>query len=113
MVPVVLLCVLPMHVMWPCVSTMCVQSGLEEPAAPVEGGMLPTTETDVEGSKLKPESESEVEPGSNKWQYVESPVPEVRSAYVCACVRVCVCVCVCVCAICQPITVEKILLVCN
>ena len=48
-------------------------------------------------SILKTEPESEVEPGSDKWQYVERPVPEV-------------CVCVCVCCVRSLTVLEKILL---
>ena len=76
----------------PCVHCMCTKGGVGERAGPAEDGTLPTTGTDVEGSK--PEPEAEIEPGSDKWQYVESPVPEVRR---CACVCIMyVCMYVCV-----------------
>ena len=51
---------------------------------------LHTADTEIAGSILQTEPESDVEPGSDKWQYVERPVPEV-CVYVCVrmCARVC------------------------
>ena len=74
-----------------CCVAVSVQNGAEEPAIPAAEGAPPTTEADIGGSILKTEPESEVEPGSDKWQYVDRPVPEV-------CVW-CVCVCECVCLV--------------
>ena len=80
-----------------CCVLLSVQNGAEEPTILAAGGAAPTTEADIAGSILKTEPESEVEPGSDKWQYVERPVPEV-------------CVCVCVCCVRSLTVLEKILL---
>ena len=100
-----------------CCVAVSVQNGAEEPAIPAAGGAPPTTEADIGGSILKTEPESEVEPGSDKWQYVDRPVPEVCVWSVCVCVCVCVCgVCVCVwcvssaCSVPSLTALEKILL---